>query len=442
MKKILSASILIVGLAMLVVACATQHPGFDKTESGLYYKFHYQDADGKVPQQGDVLTLAMVYRLEDSILFDSRPSPQPMALPLTLPEYPGDIYEALAMMKVGDSATFILSADSFFMKTVQLPELPPFVEPGSVLHFDIKMLRAQSMLEIEEERLAKLEVLRTEEPLKLAAYLAENNITTLPRESGLYFIEKQKGTGRTPKEGDHFEAHFIIETIDGKRLFSSHDRNELISIEFGKHFDNDGVTEALRLMRNGSRALIIVPSSLAYADQGRGEMVPPYTTLVYDIEIVEHKTKEEFHRSQELKQQEMRRAEEQASLQERQKLIDYLSANNITVAPTASGLYFIERQKGTGARAEAGKKVTVHYTGTLLDGTKFDSSVDRGQPFEFTLGAGQVIAGWDEGIKMMSVGGKATLIIPSALAYGSRSMGPNLPAYSTLVFEVELLGVE
>src|SRR5690606_11185362 len=98
--------------------------------------------------------------------------------------------------------------------------------------------------------------------------------------------------------------------------------------------------------------------------------------------------------------------------------------------------------EGNGTQAKAGDKVTVHYTGTLLDGTKFDSSVDRDQPFEFTLGQGQVIPGWDEGIAMMKEGGKAKLVIPSNLAYGAnpRPGGPIQP-FSTLVFDVELIKV-
>lgn len=96
---------------------------------------------------------------------------------------------------------------------------------------------------------------------------------------------------------------------------------------------------------------------------------------------------------------------------------------------------------GTGDEAVAGKKVSVHYTGTLTDGTKFDSSVDRGQPFEFTLGAGQVIKGWDQGVAGMKVGGKRKLVIPADLAYGQSGQG-SIPPNSTLVFEVELLGVQ
>jgi len=118
----------------------------------------------------------------------------------------------------------------------------------------------------------------------------------------------------------------------------------------------------------------------------------------------------------------------------------YLQKNNITTAPTASGLYYVETLAGTGVQAQANQDVVVHYTGYFVDGGIFDSSVQRGQPIEFTLGVGQVIKGWDEGIALMKVGGKAKLIIPSDLAYGKNGRS-SIPGYSTLVFDVELLDV-
>ena len=96
---------------------------------------------------------------------------------------------------------------------------------------------------------------------------------------------------------------------------------------------------------------------------------------------------------------------------------------------------------GSGAEAIAGKRVSVHYTGTLTNGSKFDSSLDRGTPFQFVLGAGQVIKGWDQGVSGMKVGGKRKLTIPPELGYGARGYPPVIPPNSTLVFEVELLGV-
>ncbi len=112
---------------------------------------------------------------------------------------------------------------------------------------------------------------------------------------------------------------------------------------------------------------------------------------------------------------------------------------------TASGLQFIDTTEGSGATATKGQSVTVHYTGWLYNndtqGAKFDSSKDRNDPFVFSLGAGMVIRGWDEGVAGMKVGGTRTLIIPSALGYGARGAGGVIPPNATLKFDVELLGV-
>ncbi len=112
--------------------------------------------------------------------------------------------------------------------------------------------------------------------------------------------------------------------------------------------------------------------------------------------------------------------------------------NEIT---TPSGLKYLDQIVGTGEVAVAGKTATVHYTGKLLNGQKFDSSVDRGQPFSFHLGVGQVIKGWDEGVQGMKVGGKRKMTIPANLGYGARGAGGAIPPHATLVFDVELLGV-
>ncbi|MDB9303910.1 FKBP-type peptidyl-prolyl cis-trans isomerase [Nodularia spumigena CS-591/12] len=112
------------------------------------------------------------------------------------------------------------------------------------------------------------------------------------------------------------------------------------------------------------------------------------------------------------------------------------------VVTTPSGLKYIELEEGTGATPERGQTVVVHYTGTLENGNKFDSSRDRNSPFEFKIGTGQVIKGWDEGLSTMKVGGRRQLIIPSELGYGSRGAGGVIPPNATLLFDVELLGVK
>ncbi|MCB0696479.1 MAG: FKBP-type peptidyl-prolyl cis-trans isomerase [Chitinophagaceae bacterium] len=137
--------------------------------------------------------------------------------------------------------------------------------------------------------------------------------------------------------------------------------------------------------------------------------------------------------------------EEKAAKQgetDEQLIKDYLSRNKIKAQKTESGLYYAIKTPGSGENARAGQKVSVNYTGMLLNGEKFDSNVDpqfqHVEPFEFMLGAGNVIKGWDEGIALLKKGGKATLYIPSTMAYGPNSPSPKIPANSVLVFEVEL----
>ena len=117
----------------------------------------------------------------------------------------------------------------------------------------------------------------------------------------------------------------------------------------------------------------------------------------------------------------------------------------MTTVTTPSGLQYLDTEIGTGATATAGQQVSVHYTGWLFNdgvqGAKFDSSKDRGDPFGFSLGAGMVIKGWDEGVAGMQIGGRRTLIIPAALGYGARGAGGAIPPNATLKFDVELLGI-
>ena len=123
-------------------------------------------------------------------------------------------------------------------------------------------------------------------------------------------------------------------------------------------------------------------------------------------------------------------------------LFNGCSSNGDNEVTTPSGLKYIDEVVGTGPSPQKDQQVTVHYVGTLEDGKKFDSSRDRNQPFTFTIGVGQVIKGWDEGVMSMKVGGKRKLIIPPDLGYGSRGAPPVIPPNATLTFEVELLSVK
>jgi peptidylprolyl isomerase len=119
-----------------------------------------------------------------------------------------------------------------------------------------------------------------------------------------------------------------------------------------------------------------------------------------------------------------------------------MSEQNEDIIETATGLGYVDIVEGTGARPKAGDNVSVHYTGWLKSGQKFDSSVDRGQPLMFPIGKGRVIKGWDEGVGTMRVGGKRKLVIPAHLGYGDRGAGGVIPPGATLIFEVELLAID
>ena len=436
MKQFRKIAVIILS-AFMITSCGD---GYKTTDTGLKYVFHEQN-EGDKPVPGDFITIDMFYGTDDTVLFDSKNIPEPLTFPLDSSMFAGDLFEGIMMMSRGDSASFQISADSFFLVLARAPSLPPFIKEGSALTFEIRLHDFMSQEEKQIKDAASLEERKIEAEAELAEYLAENNITTPPLESGLIFIEEKKGSGAMPRDGEMVKVNLTVNLPDGTLIFSSEDRGEPFEYQFGQTFDTKGLEEGVGMLRKGGKARLIVPQQIAYGAESRGQLIPPYSTIIYDVELLGMRSKEAYDR--EISQQQaQRQAKEDARRQDEKGDRDkYLRENNITATPTASGLYYIETLKGEGAQPAPGNTVQVHYTGRLLDGTVFDSSVERGEPFSFRLGVGQVIKGWDEGIAMMNEGGKAILIIPSELGYGPRDSG-SIPPYSTLVFDVELVGVE
>jgi FKBP-type peptidyl-prolyl cis-trans isomerase len=437
MKKVIFNSLAIVLMvAFTTLACSSKYPGFDKAESGLYYKMYSVSKDTAKPQTGFWVSLNMRYTAKvkgvDTVLFDSKKQLNGEAVRFQLPpsDFKGDLYEGIRMLSVGDSAEFVINADSLFLKTFKMSQRPAMIDSNSVLYFYVHLVSVESP--------AKM---KANEEVALKKYIDDNKIMVAPNASGIYIIPSDPGNGMKIDSGSMVKLHFTVSSIEGKQIFSSMDRPEPLKFQFGQKFDTPGLEEAVGTMKKGSKAKIIVPSSMAFGEMGRGNVVPPYATLVYDVQIVDVQSKADYEKEQaELKKKEAQK-QEAAKKDESVLRQKYLQDNKITVKPTASGLYYIEKVKGTGVQAVAGKKVKVHYRGTLLNGKQFDSSIGK-EPYSFTLGRQQVIAGWDEGIAMMKKGGKATLIVPSALAYGERGNGEDITPFSTLVFEVELVDVQ
>ena len=440
MRNTWNAWLAIFAFVILMGGCQEQFPGFEKADNGVFYKVHYRGTDSLHPQLSDWVVLNMDYRLEDSLMFSSKNLPEPLRFPIIKPLFKGDLYDGLGMMGVGDSMTFAVVADSFFLKTAFLKDLPPNVKPGTPMYYDVKLLRFLSeeehQIEVQKEGDRKLK----EEFDALYQYLKEHKIKTEPTPSGLYFISLEKGKGRKPQAGEMCSVFLTVKQLDGKELYTNYDEDP-IDIEFGKEFDTKGLMEGLGMMHEGEKALLIVPSEIGVGPGGK-DGVPPFTTITYELKLDKIKTIEQVKKDR-AQRRRLEEQKDQERKQEEQSRIDaYLHENDIKVSPLESGLYFIETREGEGPHPVDGDRVKVHYILHTIEGKQLQSSYDLNQTFDFELGAGKVILAWEEAIRLMKKGSKATIIVPSKLAYGSRAHGKDLPAYSPLVFDLELVDIE
>jgi FKBP-type peptidyl-prolyl cis-trans isomerase len=445
LKKILTLTFSVAVISALVISCNFgSYPGFKKTKTGVYYKIHKDDNnDTTKVRLNSIVTLDLKYGLKDSTLFDSKESTQPVILLVSEPQYEGDIYECLQLMKQGDSATFVLKAGPLFTKTFRQPAVPEFLTDESDIYFDIKLHKVQTQEEMDRENEIRSMEMEKEEMLLLEEYVRANQISVQPTATGIYYLEAKKGKGKAPVRDNYVTAHFTVYLLGSEKLFSTIDRGEPVDFKFGSQFENEGFQEVIGMMLEGGKANAIVPSSMAFGEKGAGAVVPPFSSLYYDIELIKVMSNEEFERKQADKEAKKQAENAQKEKNESSLIQKYLKDNNIIPTKTLpEGLIYVETLAGTGPKPLSGKKVKVHYTGKILDGTVFDSSVNRGQPFEFVLGQRAVIEGWDLGIALMNEGGKATLIIPSKLAYKDRAAGEIIAPFSTLVFDVELIETE
>ncbi len=444
LKRFIFPAVLLMSAGLLTTSCNTDYPGYKKSKTGVYYKIHTKDnQDTTRVAVGKIISMDLKYGLKDSTLFDSKDMPNPIQLPVIASQYEGDFYEALGMLNQGDSASFVLKAGPFFTKTFGQPAVPEFMTDETDLYFHVKINKAQSQEEIDRETEARNLEMEQQEMAALQAYIQANGITAQPSGQGVYYIETKKGTGKSPATDDYVSVHFTVNILGGARLFSTYDENEPIDFKFGSQFENQGFQEALGMMKEGGKANAIVPSSMAFGPNGAGNIVPPFSTLYYELELKDVMTAEEYQKKEDDLKKKQEAEQGKIDKQEDAAIQKFLKDNGLTpktVLP--SGLVYVETQAGTGARPVDGKKVKVHYTGKLLDGTVFDSSVERGQPFEFAIGRRAVIEGWDAGIPLMSEGAKGILFIPSRLGYKDRGAGNSIPPNATLVFDVELIETE
>jgi FKBP-type peptidyl-prolyl cis-trans isomerase len=226
-------------------------------------------------------------------------------------------------------------------------------------------------------------------------------------DSGLQYADEKEGDGETPKTGQtclvHYTGWLWENNAKGKEFDSSMKRNSPFAFPLGQQKVIQGWDEGVSTMKVGGKRELLVPPDLAYGARGAGGVIPPNATLLFEVELLG------------------------------------------VMKKTDSGLEYRDIKVGVGPSPKAGQTCVMHYTGWLWQsskGKKFDSSVDKGEPFPFPIGKRRVIAGWDEGVSTMKVGGKRELLIPPDLGYGPRGYPGAIPPNATLFFEVELLEVK
>lgn len=306
---------MLLGSAMMVglISCnKSEYDGFTKAENGLHYQFFTQDENGVKAVEGDGVSIKIIYALKrtptDSVLFDSKLNSDDGSgtIRYILPKssFPGSLEDAIMMMSKNDSAAFIISADSFFLKTNKMQALPPFAKPGDKLLITIKMVEIKTKKELDENQKkqeAEMAAMSEGEKPKMDAYLLENKITDAPTASGLIFIETKKGNGSHPKAGDMVKVNYTGRLLDGTvfdtsiesdakaaNVYNAQRPYQPLEFALGQGQVIPGWEEALMLMSKGSKAKVIIPSSLAYGPRGGGP-IPPFSPLVFEMELVDAK---------------------------------------------------------------------------------------------------------------------------------------------------------
>ena len=363
-------------------------PGATTTSTGLQY-LEESAGSGETPKVGEIVKLHYIASLTDGTeLVNTYTIGEPISTVWGSNRLLPGWEEGVGLMKPGGKAKLVLPANLAFGEQ-GYGAVPP---------------NSQIVMEVE---------LLTVEPAPVPTEVAADQLTKTA--SGLQYYDINAGEGMTATQNSTVSTNYIIwvKTAEGYDYVDQSLANLPVSFVLGKGDTVfPGWEEGATGMKVGGKRLLVIPPELALGAEGNS-VIPPNATLVMEIELADVK-------------------EPQVATPVDEK--DYTT--------TTSGLKYYDLTPGTGDSPKAGQTVVVHYTGWLSDGTQFDSSLDRGEPFSFVLGEGSVIPGWEEGVATMQVGGKRQLVVPPDLGYGEQGAGNLIPPGATLVFEVELLEIK
>jgi len=378
---------------VIVIACKSTKKTeavYSKTSSGISY-LKLITKDSTQAQIGDMVEISYVGKYADDSVFYRSKVNEVRTFTLGFNEVGKGMEEAVKLLRCGEKGIFKMPKAMAFSKLERFS----YPQADSVITYEIelkKVVANPSLHPLKAER------------LKDTTHLA----------GGLDVIVAGKGKGEKVEVGDEVTIHYNGMLTDFTFFDSSNRRNQPIKVKIGSGQVIAGWEMAIPTLNVGDTARIVIPAALGYGTKAR-PTIPANSTLLFDVVVV--------------------------STKKPLKIVPY-NVEGKKLQKTASGLQYIVLDEGTGKKPVAGNTIDVHYSGYLVDGKRFDSSVERGAPFSFNVGMGYVIKGWDEGLLLMKEGAKFRFIIPYELAYGENGYPPVIPAKSTLIFDVELLKVK
>lgn len=427
MKKINSILFLFV---ILLASCVDSASPSKASYTDLQYKFYIENKANPKPAVGDVLSVELACVYKDSLLYKSSENYDNLRIIYKEHNDKLMMHKAFSLMHKGDSISLTLPSDSV-LKFLGIDRFPIEIKSNETMQMNIKLLDFMSQEEFQNQlNLMKQKYVDNAEAI-LNQYIKDNNIHVEPLPSGLYFIETKEGKGNHPQKGEKVKIRYIAKLLNSKVIDNS--MNNVTEIMLGRNQIFPGMEEGIMNMKKGGQAQLIIPYYLAFGEEG-SSIAPPYSALNIEVELVDIVDRETVAKEKE--------KEEKMSVEKSKQIFDkYVKDNGLTNNKINNGMTYRVIEEGFGEKPLKNAKVKVHYVGKLIDGTIFDSSYERNQPFEFTLGKGSVLPGWDIAVSVMKLGEKAEFVMSQELVYKDYSLGMIKP-YSNLVYEIELIDIE
>ena len=297
-RQVKIATLLVAGMTLLA-ACSND--GFKTTDGGLHYRFDKVNKDGQQVQDGDVLVGEMTFKFDTMTLFTNVGKAD--RIMQASPNFPGNLHEGLLLMHVGDQATFAIEADTL-AKFMQPDQMPPTYQRGTgqKFYYEINLQDIVTKEELEEERnafMAEAQQRQENEPQMIADYVRDNGIAAKPNADGLYVIVKKRGNGPKVATGKEVAVNYTGRLLDGTMFDTSVESDakegdihnpqrtyEPLTYTQGRGQLIPGWEQGVEGQPEGSQLQLIIPSALGYGPRGAGQLIPPFSPLVFDIEIV------------------------------------------------------------------------------------------------------------------------------------------------------------